>query len=134
MAVMMVSGSMPFCFASASIVCCSGLFICLNAGTKVPAYVRRAGLETRLELNVELAARDQRQRQAMPAALRAFEQHGVALDALEPPGERLLVVNRLGHDDFHHPAREPPIVVDASQRPIEPRRRNLERIRKGKRV
>src|SRR3954468_2282038 len=119
MAVMIVSASMPFSLASASIVCINGFCICLS------------------EFNFQTPAGDQRQRQPMHPSPRSFEQDDVSYSgralfhSAKPPLERLLVVDRLAHDDLREPAGEPPVVVGAAKRPIEPRRRNLEGVGGG---
>src|SRR5258705_297988 len=123
MAVMIVSASIPFSLASASIVCING-FCIVTLG---------------LKLHFQAAARNPSQRQPVHTLPRSLEEHdrvsrGSPLDAAQTPLERLLVVHRLAHHDLREAAGEPPVVVLAAQRPIESRRRNLERVRGGQRV
>ena len=48
----------------------------------------------------------------------------------EPALEEHLAVDRLAHHQLGPPAREAPVVVGAAQRPVEPRRRHLQRVRR----
>jgi hypothetical protein len=68
------------------------------------------------------------------AAIRRLEQHVSVVDASQPPLERLLSVHRLAHHQLGEPAGKPAVVVGAAKRPIESRRRNLERVREGERI
>src|SRR5947207_3251500 len=105
MAVMIVSASIPFSLASASIVCINGFCICLS------------------EFNFQTPAGDQRQRQPMYTSPGSFEQYDVSQDGVswcaisqsgaafhpaETPLERLLVVHRLAHDQLREPAGKSP--------------------------
>ena len=51
------------------------------------------------------------------------------LDAREPAGKRRLAIDRRRRHDLGQPAREAAVIRFVPQRPIEPRRGNLERIR-----
>ena len=73
-------------------------------------------------------------RQAVHTSLGSSSRTAVSVDPAKPSLERLLVVHGLADDDLREPAGEPPVVVRAAQRPIESRRRNLERVREGQRV
>src|SRR5687768_6981855 len=102
MAVMIVSGSMPFSLARASIVCISGF--CIFS-----------------EFHFQPAARNEAQRQAVHPVVGGLEQHRVVLDPTQAPFERLLVVHGLAHNDLCQAARETSIVVDMPQWPVESR-------------
>src|SRR3954470_13149995 len=64
----------------------------------------------------------------MRLAVVAVDQHVAAVDAAEPAAKKSLAVDPLAHHDLREPAGEPPIVVGAAQRPIQPRRRDFERV------
>src|SRR5437773_7180992 len=65
----------------------------------------------------------------VPLPIVGVDRHAGRVDAAELPLEERLPVHRLAHDDFRAPAGKAPVVVGASQRPIQSRRRNLERVR-----
>src|SRR5688500_6324923 len=104
-AVMIVSASIPFSLASASIVCINGFCICMS-----------------LEFHFEPGPRNQPHRQPVHATVGRLEQHVGILDAAQPSFERLLPVHRLAHHELGEPSRDPPVVVGAAKRPIESRR------------
>src|SRR5262245_57108865 len=109
-AVMITCGSTPFSFDSASMVCCSGLLITSK-------------------FHFQMRPRDVGQGHAMPPAVAGIDEHLVGVNAGETPFEVRLSIHRLTHHDLRVPAREPNVVADLPERPVEPRRRNLERIR-----
>src|SRR5262245_7094912 len=95
---MIVSASMPFSLASASIVCISGFCMFF------------------LKLHLEPAARDEAQREPVNPFVRRLEQHGVALraaavDAAQAPVERFLIVDRLPDDNLRAPSAEARVIV-----------------------
>src|SRR4051794_28917545 len=116
-AVMMISGSTPFSFARASIVCCSGLVI-------VPS----------LELHVEFGALDRAERYPMVLVALRAEQQRVLVDALDVPREVLLAVHRRLHDHLRAAAGEPAELLGSPERPIQPRRRHLEGVSAVERI
>src|SRR5258705_9009159 len=118
MAVTMVSASMPFSLASASIVCINGFCIVV-----VPTAASS-------KLNFQSAARDQPHRQPVHACLRTFKQHDrlvscVSLHTAQPSLKRLLVVNRFTDDDFGEAAGKPPVILRAAQRAVQPKGREF---------
>src|SRR5215813_3746971 len=58
----------------------------------------------------------------------AVDQYHLSVCTGEPALEERLSVDRLTHHDLRAPSREPPVVVRMSQRSIQPRRRNFERV------
>src|SRR5262245_19400324 len=126
MAVMIMSGSIPFSLASASIVCINGF--CIVVAIK---YVSHGSSS---KFHVQAAARNQVQWQPMYPPLRSFEQHVRVFDPPQPALERVLVVHSLSNDDLCAPPLEALVIGGIPQRPIQPRRRHLKRVRKGERV
>src|SRR5215203_4270363 len=117
MSVMITSGSMPFSFASASIVCCSGLVvICL------------------LELHVEPGPLDIVERYPVPLPSLGLEDDRTVLDPADPSSERRLPVDRFVHHDLGGPAGEALVVARITQGPVEAGRRHLEGVRTVERV
>src|SRR5258705_278426 len=100
MAVMIVSASIPFSLASASIVCING-FCIIFPGQKPPPEPRPG---------------NQLHGQPVHASSGSLEQHGGVLAAAQPSFERLLVVARLAAPDLRGPPGEPPVVVLSAQR------------------
>src|SRR5688572_2730293 len=115
MAAMIWSASMPFSLASASIVWSSGFAIAL-------------------ELDLEATAGDEPQRQPVQAPVGRFENDRVLFDAAQPAFERFLVVHRLAHHHLGEPAGEPHVIASATQWPVEPRRRDFQRVSEGQRI
>src|SRR5688500_10503264 len=118
---MMVSGSMPFSLASASIVCINGFcmlpitssFHCKRAteprrhgASLFGSPCLRASVARDSKLDFQPAARNESQRQPVHSSVRRLEQHVAALHPAEPPFERLLVVHRLPDDHLGEPAGE----------------------------
>src|SRR6266850_3167384 len=120
MAVTMVSASMPFSLASASIVCISGFCIIVVPTTATSTGHRDTEAQrntfSNLRVSVSLwlvsskfhfqpAARDQLHRQPVRSPLGTFQQHGglsraVVVHAAQPAFKRLLVVHRFAQDDL----------------------------------
>src|SRR3954465_6005664 len=99
MALMTTSGSIPFSFARASMVCCSGFGI--------------------LEFHFQIGARDDADRHPVASAAVAVDQDVVAVDAAENSFHELLPVDRLTHHQLRAPADEAPIVVRVPKRAVE---------------
>src|SRR5687767_9228789 len=99
MAVITTSGSMPFSFASASIVCISG-FAMFVPGPHPPVFQCRAGAAS-LEFHFEIRARDDVHRHPMAPAIVAIHQDESAfvVDAAEASLEMRLAVHGFTH---HH--------------------------------
>src|SRR5262245_12175157 len=108
---MIVSASMPFSLASASIVCINGFCIVVTSTGQKPdsAY----GF---LELHFEASPCDQSQRQPVSPSIWRFEQHLVLIDAVQAAFKRFLVVHRLAHHDLRQPSGESPVVIHVPQR------------------
>src|SRR5258705_2864652 len=120
MAVTMVSASMPFSLASASIVCINGF--CIVVVPTADAYPSK--------LHFQSSARDQAHRQPMHACLRTFEQHNslvfcVFLHTAQPSLECLLVVDRFAYDDLLEATGKPAVILWTAHRSVEPRRRDV---------
>src|SRR6187455_869187 len=105
MAVMIVSASMPFSLARASIVCINGF--CMSSFS--PSFVSPA----RSELHLEPPTRNQVQREPMQPTVRRLEQHVAVLHSPQPPFERLLVVDRLLDHQLGQPSREALVIAHA---------------------
>src|ERR1700745_4292734 len=99
MALMTTSGSIPFSFARASMVCCRGFGI--------------------LEFHFQIGARDDADRHPVPPAAVAVDEDVVAVDAAKNSFHDLLPVARLAHHQLRPPAGEAPVVVGVPQRPVE---------------
>src|SRR5690348_4058672 len=106
---MITSGSMPFSLASASMVCCSALFMAFS------------------KFHFEPRTRDECERNPVPPPV-GRQPEGAVLHAVETARERRLAVHRLGDDQLGEPAREPREVGRRAERAIQTGRRNLERI------
>src|SRR5216684_4446835 len=126
---MTTSGSMPFSFASASMVCCSGLAMFTpgfpaHGSFPVDLFRRPAPDDSQLhdsqfprllELDLEVRPGDDADRHAVPPAVFLFDDHDegvvVVLRAAEPPLEIGLPVDRLTHDQLRAPPCEAAVVV-----------------------
>src|ERR1017187_3078136 len=106
MALITTSGSMPFSFANASMVCCNGFDM--------------------LKVHFKVRARNHADRHAVLAAVVCVYHHRVVLDAAQPPSEEGVAVHRLAHHELRAPARKGPIVVGVPERPGEARRGRLQ--------
>src|SRR5688572_20567859 len=115
---MMISGSTPFSFAMASICCSNGLTVAI--------FLKLQSSQS--EFHLEPAALDLRERHPVgPASL--FEPYDAVLHASETSRKRRLAVYRLARHHFGEPSCEPAVVGRMPQRPVEPWRGNLERVR-----
>src|SRR4029453_7178486 len=117
---MTTSGSMPFSFASASIVCCKGFDI-LN--------FRLSARGWQLELDFQIRPGDDPERHPMGTPTVAVDQHVVALQPGEAALEEPLAVHLLPHHDLGATPGKPPVILDAPERPIQSRRRDLQGVR-----
>src|SRR5439155_2885372 len=98
---MTTSGSMPFSFASASIVCCSGLLM-------FSAY--RSS-----ELDFQIGPCDHTERHAMGPPIVAVDQDLVALQPGETTFEESLAVHRLAHHDLGAASGKAAVILDAPE-------------------
>ena len=57
-----------------------------------------------------------------------LQHHGALFHTLDSAGECGLPIHRARRHDFREPPGKPPVIRFVTQRPIEPGRRNLERI------
>src|SRR5262245_9694517 len=114
---MTTSGSMPFSFASASIVCCKGFDI-LNFRLSAQGW--------QLELDFQIRPGDHPVRHPMRTPIVAVDQHVVALQPGETAPEEPLAVHLLAHHDLRATPGKPPVILDAPQGPIQSGRRDFE--------
>src|SRR6185295_19562420 len=110
MALMTTSGSMPFSFASASMVCCNGFDMCC---------FRLSARGFQLELHFQVRPCNQVHRHSVRPSIVGFDEHFRAVEAAEPPLEKPLTVDALAHHHFGASAREATVVVGPPQRPIQ---------------
>src|SRR6266849_7875181 len=103
MALMTTSGSMPFSFASASIVCCRGFAI-------IPLS----------ELDFQVRPCNGVERHAVPLAVVFVYEDVGAFDSTDPSPKKRLAVHRGPHHELGAPPREPAVVVRVPQRAVEP--------------
>src|SRR4051812_10826035 len=116
MAVITTSGSMPFSFARASIVCISGFAMF------VPGSLPRSfSVASTLKFHFQIRARDDADRYRVPPAIVGIHQHCAAglFDAAEATLEVGLPVHCLPHHQLGPAAGEAPVIGYASQRPVE---------------
>src|SRR5262249_5055431 len=100
MALITTSGSIPFSFASASIVCCRGFDI--------------------LKFHFQVRARNHGIGYPVPAAIVAVNEDVSALDPRQRSFAERLSVDRLPHDNLRSPPHETPIIVGLTEGPIKP--------------
>src|SRR4051794_21955465 len=105
-AVMMTSGSTPFSFESASMVCCSGLAMS--------------------KFHFQIRACHQPQWHPVLSAIVAVNQRVVAVHAGEPSLQERLPVHRFPRHDLRATAGEALKIRSTPQRAVESRRRHLE--------
>src|SRR4029079_5246972 len=147
MALMTTSGSMPFSFASASIVCCNG-FDMFTPGAPTPRSSRlaRAGpiallrfaaftpgpqppFAASLKIHFQIGPRDHIERHTVTFVILPIDDHGVAVDAGQNTLEEALPVHLLAHDQLRPAAGEPCVIAGGPHWRSEAGRRNLERVR-----
>src|SRR5437867_6453822 len=114
MALITVSGSMPFSFARASIVCCSGFDIF--------PY---------LKLHLEIRPRNRVHRNAVALVILAVDNHVPIVDAAERTAQERLPVDRLTSDHLRQASGKTPVIVRRSQRSVESGGRHFQDIRRG---
>src|SRR6266851_8502708 len=120
MALMTTSGSMPFSFASASIVCCNGF--------DMSSVFQLSARGFQLELHFKVRPCNQIQRYSMRPSIVGLDDHLRAVDAAETPLEKALTVHALAHHYFGATAREAAVVLGPAERPIQPGRRHFQRV------
>src|SRR5687768_14622240 len=133
---MMISGSTPFSLAMASICWSRGLVVAIYqlsafryqlSARRCSWVVPSAGApqltavapQPVLELDVEPAAFDRRQRHAVHLAP-FFQQHHAVVEPGEPSGKGRLAFDRSNRDQLGQPSLKPPVICFVPQRPIEP--------------
>src|SRR5436190_1703618 len=102
MALMTTSGSIPFSFASASIVCCNGFDI---------LSFQLSALGCRLELHFQIGPRNHSEWHAVCLPIIGLDHHVGAVEPAELSPEKSLAVDFLAHHDLRAAAGEPPVVV-----------------------
>ena len=73
---------------------------------------------------------DHADRHVPPPSLVRVDEYDLAVHAGKPASDEPLTLERLAQDQLRPPSREAAVIVDAPQRSIESRRRNLERVRR----
>src|SRR5262249_1381025 len=115
MALMTTSGSMPFSFASASIVCCNG-FDMFTPGAPAPRSSRlaRGAMAPLLEFHFQIGPRDQIERHTVTLVILPIDDHPVAVDADQHTLEEALPVHFLAHDQLGPATSEPCVIAGGS--------------------
>ena len=141
----MISGSTPFSLAMASICWSSGFVVAMYQSRNRLSLAHRLQLpaSSRLRTHAAAASLSQNSTSSRPRLISAsgtrctFRPSSSSTTPSstprEPAGKRGLALDRRARHDLGEPAGEAPIVRLVPQGPIEPRRRNLQRVRLAER-